>query len=218
MKVEELLRQGQGLWRGSELSQEPDPGIATGFSSLDKQLPGRGWPRGAISEILSDRPGGAMALLMPALASLSRQSQQIILVAPPYIPYAPGFFINGVDLSRLLLVNGRDEKECLWVLEQVLNAGCGAALSWPQRLSRMALRRLQLAAERGGGIGFLLRQPQFSAESSPAALRLRISAAGNLADILKRRGGWPVKGIRLDVNDSDHCAKNVIFACDQRGE
>ncbi|MCP4283769.1 MAG: translesion DNA synthesis-associated protein ImuA [Gammaproteobacteria bacterium] len=199
-KVEGLLQQSPGLWRGRALSQDPEPGIATGFSSLDKHLAGRGWPRGAISEILSDQPGGAMTLLMPALATLSREAEQIILIAPPYIPYAPGFAMNGVDLTRLLLVDSRDEKESLWVLEQVLGAGCGAALFWPQQLSRVALRRLQLAAERGGGIGFLLRQPQLAEESSPAALRLQIAAAGNVVNILKRRGGWPVKGIRLDVD------------------
>lgn len=196
--VENLLRQGSGLWRGRELYPDSAPAIATGFPSLDRHLAGRGWPRRAITEILSDRPGGAMALLMPALATLSREAKQIILVAPPYIPYAPGFSINGVDLTRLLLVNGRDAKECLWVLEQVLDAGCGAALSWPQRLSRIALRRLQLAAERGGSAGFLLRQPQLAWESSPAALRLWVAAAGNTVDILKRRGGWPLAGIRLD--------------------
>ena len=196
--VESLLRQGSGLWRGREIQLDPGLGIATGFPALDRHLAGSGWPRGAITEIFSDRPGGAMALLMPALAVLSREEgKQIVLVAPPYIPYAPGFSLNGVDLGKLLLVNGRDEKACLWVLEQVLGAGCGAALCWPQALHRTALRRLQLAAERGAAAGFLLCRPQPAAASSPAALRLRLAAAGNRVDILIRRGGWPVQGIVL---------------------
>jgi len=199
MQVESLLRQGSGLWRGGEFYLDAGPGIATGFPALDRHLAGHGWPRGAITEILSDHPGGAMALLMPALATLSREAKQIILVAPPYIPYAPGFVMSGVDLTRLLLVNSRNEKECLWVLEQVLGAGCGAALSWLQVSHRTALRRLQLAAERGGGTGFLLRQSRLARDSSPAALRLRVTRAGNLVDILKRRGGWPVEGIELDA-------------------
>lgn len=200
VSVESLLRQGSGLWRGREIQLDPGLGIATGFPSLDKQLAGSGWPRGAITEILSDRPGGAMVLLMPALAALSREEgKQIILIAPPYIPYAPGFSLNGVDLSRLLLVNGRDEKACLWVLEQVLGAGCGAALFWPQALQRTVLRRLQLAAERGGAAGFLLCRPQLAVASSPVALRVRVDAAGSMVDIMKRRGGWPVEGIRLDA-------------------
>lgn len=116
---------------------------------------------------------------------------------PPYIPYAPGLLINGVDLTRLLLVHSRNEEESLWALEQVLSAGCGAALGWPQALHRTALRRLQLAAERGGGVGFLLCRPRLVRESSPAALRLRVTAAGNKVDILKRRGGWPVEGVAL---------------------
>jgi hypothetical protein len=197
--IDALLHQGSGLWRARELYQDAEPGIATGFAALDRHLAGRGWPRRAISEILSDRPGGGMALLMPALAALSREQRQIVLVAPPYIPYAPAFVISGVDLSRLLVVDSQHEKESLWVLEQVLGAGCAAALCWPRRLNRTALRRLQLAAERGGGSGFLLSRPQAAAESSPIALRLLLATSGNSVDILKRRGGWPLAGIRLDA-------------------
>ena len=197
IEVAELLRQGSGLWRSGEFYPDRESGIATGFPLLDRHLAGHGWPRGAVVEILSDHPGGAMVLLLPALATLSQEAKQIVLVAPPYIPYAPGLLINGVDLTRLLLVHSRNEEESLWALEQVLNAGCGAALGWPQALQRTALRRLQLAAERGGGVGFLLCRPRLVRESSPAALRLRVTAAGNKVDILKRRGGWPVEGVAL---------------------
>ena len=102
-----------------------------------------------------------------------------------------------MDLNRVLLVDAAEER-ILWALEQVLTAGCAAALAWPRRLTRTALRRLQLAAEKGGSAGFLLRDTAAAAEGSTAArLRLRIATDGSSAAILKRPGGWPVAEIPL---------------------
>ncbi len=43
-------------------------GLPTGFSLLDAQLPGGGWPQGALTEILCDEQGfGEVSLLLPAL-------------------------------------------------------------------------------------------------------------------------------------------------------
>lgn len=35
--VDTLLHPGSGLWRGGELYQDPEPGIATGFPALDRR-------------------------------------------------------------------------------------------------------------------------------------------------------------------------------------
>jgi hypothetical protein len=46
-------------------------GLATGYPKLDRQLPGGGWPRQALTEILLEHYGtGELQLLMPALARL----------------------------------------------------------------------------------------------------------------------------------------------------
>ena len=60
--VEELLqRHGAQLWRARE--RESDSGAAaaaglpTGYAALDRCLPGGGWPRQGLIEILSDQRG-----------------------------------------------------------------------------------------------------------------------------------------------------------------
>jgi hypothetical protein len=197
--VQALLRQRQDLWRGGHFTQTRQGGVPTGFAALDANLRGQGWPRAGISEILCDRPGGALALLLPALARLSREEEggTIFIVAPPYLPYAPGLALQGVNLNRLRLLDA-GEREMPWALEQVLAAGCAAALAWPKRLDRTTCRRLQLAAERGGSAGFLLRERSAAAGGpAAAALRLQVATDGKSAAILKRPGGWPVAGIRL---------------------
>jgi len=197
MNLTTLLQQRGDLWRGGEPSSSVPPAVPTGFDALDRQLAGNGWPLGAITEILTDGGwGDALALLAPALALLSRESRWIVMVAPPHIPYAPGLAARGVDLSSLLLLYPQGEQEQLWALEQSLRAGgvCAAVLAWPGQLNSSRLRRLQLASEAGNSAGFLFRPERAGDEPSSAALRLRLSGRGEL-DILKRRGGWPVRGI-----------------------
>ncbi len=201
MNLTHLVQQRGDLWRGGNRSPVVGPVVSSGFGDLDQALAG-GWPQGAITEILQGGEGmGAMTLVLPALAGLSREARWIALVGPPYIPYAPALAAGGVELSRLLLVWPRGERESLWAAEQALRSGnCGAVLAWPQRgLKPAVLRRLQLAAASGGGLGFLFRPQRAAGEYSAAALRLRIqpTAEGMEVELLKRRGGWPGGRIHL---------------------
>ena len=69
--LDQLLGQRQDLWRGRAVSPATPRGLSTGFPALDALLPWGGWPPGALSEVLDQRPGGAFALVVPALARLS---------------------------------------------------------------------------------------------------------------------------------------------------
>ncbi|MEA3275457.1 MAG: translesion DNA synthesis-associated protein ImuA [Pseudomonadota bacterium] len=189
MSLEELLDQRQDLWRGRTVSAATPPGVSTGFAALDAILPWRGWPPGALSEILDNRPGGAFALVQPALVRLSGQARWLLLVDPPWIPYAPTLFAAGVDLSRLAVVEAG--KEAAWAAEQGLRSGaCSAVLAWGGRWESAALRRLQLAAEAGNAMALLFRGEAAVRQHSPAALRLQVrpSIAGVEVTVLKQRG------------------------------
>ena len=200
MNLDALIQQRADLWRGRVPHPPEARGVSTGFTELDRELVG-GWPRGALTEILSPHQGGeALNLVMPALVRLSRELRWIAWVAPPYLPYAPGLAGRGVELSRLLVITPEDERLQLWGLEQALRSGaCSAALAWPGQIGTAALRRLQLAAEVGNALAFLFRPEQAAPQSSPAALRLhlRYLAEGMAVDILKRRGGWAVGPLQL---------------------
>ena len=101
--LETLLR-GPHLWRGDSQAEVAQPSVPTGHAALDPLLPGGGWPRGALTELLVTHPGsGELSLLMPALARLSRQDRWIALVTPPHLPYAPALAAAGVDLARLVI-------------------------------------------------------------------------------------------------------------------
>lgn len=192
------------LWRGDNLAVPDLPCVPTGFAMLDEALPGGGWPRGALTEILPARTGiGEISLLAPALTRLSRQEPRwIVWVAPPHIPYAPALQATGMDLSRLVVIAPRSTSEALWATRQALGSDCcSAVLSWLAVPDHQSLRRLQLAVEGRRTTAFLFR-PAFAARDfSPAPLRLSLeSAAGRLAvQVLKRRGALLTRPVPLDI-------------------
>ena len=190
------------VWRGSEYARVA-PGVPTGFAELDAQLPGGGWPAGAITEIYAERTGvGEVQLTMPAAAKLTQAGRWLTLVAPLHVPYAPALAAHGVRLEKLLLVETRTSEDNLWACEQALRSSCcGAVLLWQDHLHERALRRLQLAAESASSSLFLFRSARV-APASPAALRLHVSRSEGrtMVRVLKRRGGGLPPPVVLDLH------------------
>lgn len=188
--LQEIL-QHQPVWRGSGRS-EAVPALATGHAGLDAELPGGGWPAGALTEILGDREGiGELGLVLPALVRLTGAGKRVVWLAPPYLPYPPALAAAGVELSSLALVRAPGRRDALWAAEQALRAGsCHALLAWVRNAHYQELRRLAVAAEASHAAVFLFRPGAAALASSPAGLRLVLEPArgGVAVRILKRRG------------------------------
>jgi hypothetical protein len=199
------------IWRGDEPARVALPGIPTGFSELDRELPGGGWPRGVVSELLTERTGiGELSLLMPALARLSQQDGWLMLIAPPWIPYAPALAARGIRLSKVIVARTASDKDTMWAAEQSLRAGnCPAVLLWPKTVNEHGLRRLQLAAEEGGSFGVVFGESVRAAFSSPAPLRLRLGVRQDRLSvkILKRRGSGLTPTLWLDAEKPGGAAR-----------
>ncbi|MEZ5550376.1 MAG: translesion DNA synthesis-associated protein ImuA [Pseudomonadales bacterium] len=196
------------LWRAGDLRRPPET-VPSGFAELDAQLPGGGWPRGGLSELLFDTAGiGELRLLLPALRTLSQQMRWIAWVNPPFIPYAPALSAAGIDISRILLIHPRPQqprqqhaqpqpqqkqqqqkqqqkhKDALWALERASRSGtCSAVLAWldERQLTVPDTRRLQLAAREGNTLSCLFRPGSAAALPSMAELRLAMRPVVGLA-------------------------------------
>lgn len=184
------------LWRGNDCAPVATPSVPTGYAELDVHLPGSGWPTGVLTEIHVERPGiGELQLVMPAAARLTQAERWQVMIAPPYLPYAPALAAHGIKLSRLMLVRPKTLAEQLWACEQALQStSCGSVMLWldqtQERIPENALRRLQRTAERRDVLAMLFRASR-APSCAQAALRLHVSReTGNtVVRILKRRGG-----------------------------
>jgi hypothetical protein len=196
------LLEHPAIWRGTSVAQTEV--LPSGFDALDERLPGRGWPRSGLIEILVPHFGvGELMLLLPVLATLTHQptARWSVFVAPPLEPFAPALVAHGVVLDRLLVVRappslnesvGRKSSSALWAFEQSLGSGgCDLVMAWVGWPRAREIRRLQLAGERGRALGVLFRPLRAARQPSHAMLRMAVEPVPNgvRATLLKSRGG-----------------------------
>ena len=186
------------LWLAHQLGRTGSDAVATGFARLDAELPGGGWPRRALAELLLPHAGvGEIRLLTPALIAAQRAGRLVMFFDPPAALAAAALAGLGLDVEELLIVETRARvvpgSDSLWALEQALKSGhVGAVVAWlPPRLRADRLRRLQLAAHQHDGPAFAMREAAVAGRPTASPLRLGLQAGG--ADrlqvrVLKRRG------------------------------
>lgn len=212
--IEELLQQNGALWRGCDLAGRGSGGRSTGFPELDAILPGRGWPRRGLMEVISPNWGmGELQLLLPLMRDVVAREQWILWVSPPYLLYAPALIQAGIDTSQVLVVDlDTSCQDALWTMEKALQTRhCGLVLAWQNWLPGKVLRRLQLAADSGDTLGVLFKH--HDSEHSPSPLRLQIKATAaeqdrrrryrdsSLAEItlIKARGNFRPLSTRIEL-------------------
>ena len=110
------------------------------------------------------KDGSALCSPHDPLVSLSPcplVSSAIVWSDPHHELYPPAVAALGIPLERLFLLHPKDAADHIWAVAECLRCRGVAAVvvGLPERyrLSRIEARRLQLAAERGGGVGLLLR-------------------------------------------------------------
>lgn len=188
---------GQAVWRADALAANTQAGsvLATGHALLDAELPGGGWPVGALCEILQSHSAQSeWRLLLPALVAAQQGAKQlavpgqrglpsaiaaiVVLIGPPHVPFGPALAAQGLVVQRLVWVKAQTPAERLWAAEQALRCEAVAAvLAWLPQVQATSLRRLHMAAQEHSKLLFVMRPAQAQRESSPAPLRLMLLGA-----------------------------------------
>ncbi len=165
-----------------------------GLAAWDDLVPAR-FASKSIHELLFDQTLGNAAPWFPALllargmmgltrslvhAEYSIDSRKLIWCDQGSTFYPPAVVAAGIPLDRLCVVRPASNKVTWAVTECLRCAGVGVVVAaLPAGLSRVEARRLQLAAERGGGFGLMLRKQTRSdrADIYAAATRWLVSPA-----------------------------------------
>jgi len=151
---------------------------ATGLAPLDAAT-GGGLARGAVHELLTATPAAplhTLALHLAAGAARAVGRGWVIYVDSagdrPAAGglYPPALAQMGLPLGRRLVVRVAAAGDVLWACEQVLRSpAVGALVATLNQSDPYVSRRLQLAAEAGGGVGLLLRHVRPAGEEARAA-------------------------------------------------
>jgi len=190
------------VWLGSKQQKtlSTSDSLDTGYKALNEQLHTEGWPINTSTELGLSQPGiGELRLLIPALRALQQrahQQQNIIWIAPPFLPYSPGLIKEGIDINKLTVIQTNTIQDTLWAAEQTLLAECCAAvLCWTgtYNLSNRELRRLQLASEKTKTWNVLFRHSDCLKQASASGLRIHLKSDSYSKlelHILKQANGW----------------------------
>jgi len=192
--------------------------LSTGVDAFDQLFPRGGLPVGTLIEWLSEGEGIGSAMLSLAVGvKLLEKGGALVVLDGHGEFYPPAAAHLGIPLERTLVVQPRNEREVLWTAEQALRSP-GVALLWvrAKNLNERAYRRLQLAAEIGGGLGFLLRPVAQQHQPSWAWARLFVKAVRDeevqpsiarwwRIELLHCRGGPAGKMVEVGLSDeTDH--------------
>ena len=137
-----------------------------GDARLDQVFPAGGLPLGCWHEVAGEgleiETAAASGAFAAALARPLATRGTVVWVMRRGDLYAPGLAGLGFPADRLIQVQARDEIQALAALEDALgSAGVSAAIGEVGSVDLTAGRRLQLACERRGATGFVIRRRPF---------------------------------------------------------
>ena len=174
-------------------------GVASGFAVLDAFLPWRGWPMGAMTEIMTDSlDNSALTLLLPAMARLSREKRRILCIGAPHYPSTVALALSGIEPACITHINpssiSGNIEENLCSSELALNAGLHSmVLLWSRpdtNYSTQDLLRLHQASVGQKTMLIHFRGASCMSQPSPAWLRFGLAADDShiRLQVLKCRG------------------------------
>lgn len=194
------LQQDILLWQGFK-PQVPGVSEVIGLGQIESAFPNGVFPKKAIHEFITVEPehsaasdgfiGGLLSLLMKDGAACVW-----ISTARKLFPLSLRLF--NVDPERIIFMDVEREKDVLWIMEEALKCeGLAAVVAELNALSLIESRRLQLAVEKTGITGFILRKDARKAASSVATARWKISPVPSVTEEGMPGVGFPRWNVEL---------------------
>lgn len=176
---------------------------------LDRAWPEEGLRRGSLVEWLGETEGcGWGTFAFAAACQAAAEGGTLAIVDREGTFFPPAAAALGIDLTEIVVVRPTDDREALWAFDQALR--CPAvSVVWGrvETLPGRSYRRLQLSAEEGGTIGFLLRSTRTLSQPSwcDFALAVRsLPTGGDLRyrlEIVRSRDGITGRSADFEIDD-----------------
>lgn len=220
--VSELRERIQHLEGGAARAKTVLP---FGVPDIDGVLPSSGLSYGALHEVAGGGAGtvdGAAAALFVAGIAARTQGQIVWCLTRPDL-FFPALAQAGLRADRVVFVESNKEEDVLdAMLEALSYGGLGAVVGELVRLPMTASRRLQLAAEKTGTMGLVVRRWRRQTEAndfgqptaSTTRWRVSVLPSEELPVPGVGRGRWLLELMRVRAGE---CAEFLVGACDDKG-
>jgi hypothetical protein len=176
-----------------------------------------------------EEPGngaGTLALLVARQAC--SQTGTLVVLDEAHRFYPPAAAACGIDLQRLIVIRPRQRRDALWAWDQALRCPAVKAVwGWLDTINDRWFRRFQLAAERSGCLGLLLRPAPSRGKPSWSELQLAISARQTSQAAMTEGRGVRVevvrcRGVALPCGSADSSGRwfpcSSVAGTDQGGD
>jgi protein ImuA len=213
-----LLRtlSGAAAKLSGDASTEESRALFTGLTALDTLAPGGRFATGAVHEVLSgtDTP----PFLLPALiAKTAAPFGRVVWCDSRRELHPPALAALGMPLDRLVILRPPAHSDELWAIAECLRCrGVSACIAPLGRLSRVQSRKLQLAAERGGGIALILRPAVAASWPYAAVTRWRVRPVPGertvqriCVELIHGHGGRLGQSVLVEVDRETHHVRAI---------
>jgi protein ImuA len=192
--------------------------VSLGLSALDAALPDGGLVRGAVHEATGSAADGFAAMVA---GRLDGAVLWCVDAADRTVLYGPGLGAFGLHPARVIVARCQGRTDLLWAMEEGLRTRVLAAVIGepPGTVGLTASRRLQLAAEAGGGLGVVLNPGgagRFAASALESRWRIDAAPAGDAirprwkVTLERCRGG--AQGLRWMVERHEETGDFAVVA------
>ncbi len=201
---EEIVRQlRKDLLLLQGFRSSPVDAVDVGLGPISEAFPNQVFPTGAVHELISNNTESAVASVgfMSCIAGrLMTTGAPCVWAASERQVFPPGLKRFGIDPSQIVFVDLKKEKQVLWVLEEALKqGGLAAVIGEVKNISDIASRRLQLAAERSGVTGFMIRHITRSVTPIASVARWKITSLPSEGPKMNMPGlGFPRWAVELE--------------------
>lgn len=188
------------------------PAIPLGCG-LGRLFPAHELPAGSLIELVASADGAGAWTLALLLAKYACGDRKMLLVADHQRSFYPPAAVKlGIALRHMVIIRSPQPRDTLLAASQALRCpAVGAVIGQFERLTEREVRRLQLAAETGGGIGVLVRPITVKSTPSFATVRLllspcppgeeRVRRRQVSVEVLRCRGDREGRTVLLEIDD-----------------
>ena len=151
---------------------------SVGLGAVEKVFPNGVFPKAAIHEFIITLPENAAAsggFIAGLLNALMQKGGACLWISTSRTLFPPSLKAFGIDPERIIFIDVIHEKEVLWVMEEALKCEALAAVIAEVRdINLTGSRRLQLAVERSGITGMILRKDAQKMSTTACVARWQI--------------------------------------------